>query len=105
MRLRKDSDDLREEDILLIAKVSDALAHPARIRIFRYILLCNAERKPVCNKDIVAGFDYSQSTISQHIQKLASADLVRVKRENAFSMYFANIGILKKYVDATQKFR
>ncbi|MDR2131997.1 MAG: helix-turn-helix domain-containing protein [Clostridiales Family XIII bacterium] len=105
MRLRKESDELKEEDILLIAKVSDALAHPARVRIFRHILQCNAERASVCNKDIVARFDYSQSTISQHIQKLVSADLVRVKRQNAFSMYFANIGILKKYVDATQKFR
>jgi ArsR family transcriptional regulator len=105
MRLRKDASELQEEDILLIAKVSDALAHPARIRIFRYIMRCNAERTPVCNKDVVACFDYSQSTISQHIQKLVSADLVQVKRQDAFSLYFANIGILKKYVDATQKFR
>jgi ArsR family transcriptional regulator len=105
MRLRKDSEDLNEEEILLIAKISDALAHPARIRIFRYILRCNAERVSVCNKDIVACFDYSQSTISQHIQKLVSADLVQVRHQNAFSLYFANIGILKKYADATQKFR
>ena len=105
MRLRKDSGDLQEEDILLIAKVSDALAHPARIKIFRYIMRRNLERVSVCNKDVVACFDYSQSTISQHIQKLVSADLVQVKRQNAFSVYFANIGILKKYVDATQKFR
>jgi ArsR family transcriptional regulator len=105
MRIRKDSDDMQEEDILLIAKVSDALAHPARIRIFRHIMNCNAEREPVCNKDIVNSFSYSQATISQHIRKLVLADLVRVKRQNAFSMYFANIGVLKKYVDATQKFR
>jgi ArsR family transcriptional regulator len=106
MRLRKTpADDLQETDILLIARVSDALAHPARIKIFRYIMQCNAERVSVCNKDIVARFDYSQSTISQHIQKLLHSDLVQVKRQNAFSMYFANIGVLQKYVDATQKFR
>ncbi|MDR2355129.1 MAG: helix-turn-helix domain-containing protein [Clostridiales Family XIII bacterium] len=105
MRLRKDSENLNEEEVLLIAKVSDALAHPARVRIFRYILCCNAERVSVCNKDIVAHFDYSQSTISQHIQKLVSANLVQVKHQNAFSLYFVNIGILKKYADATQKFR
>jgi ArsR family transcriptional regulator len=105
MRIRKDSEDLQEEDILLIAKVSDALAHPARIKIFRYIMRCNLERRSVCNKDVVARFDYSQSTISQHIQKLVIADLVQVKRQNAFSVYFVNIGVLKKYVDATQKFR
>jgi ArsR family transcriptional regulator len=105
MRIRKDSDDMQEEDILLIAKVSDALAHPARIKIFRYIMSCNSERTPVCNKDIVNRFEYSQATISQHIQKLVLAGLIIVKRQNAFSMYFANIGILKKYADATQKFR
>jgi DNA-binding MarR family transcriptional regulator len=105
MRLRKESDDLQEDDILLIAKVSDALAHPARIKIFRYIMRCNTERTSVCNKDIVGRFDYSQATISQHIQKLVNAELVQVKRQNAFSLYFANIGILKMYVDATQKFR
>jgi ArsR family transcriptional regulator len=96
---------MQEEDILLIAKVSDALAHPARIRIFRYIMQCNTERASVCNKDLVNRFDYSQATISQHVQKLVLAGLVQVKRQNAFSLYFANIGILKKYVDATQKFR
>ena len=42
MRLRKESDDLQEEEVLLIANVSDALAHPVRIRIFRYIMKCNA---------------------------------------------------------------
>jgi ArsR family transcriptional regulator len=105
MRLRKESDTLQEDDILLIAKVSDALAHPARIKIFRYIMHCNTERTSVCNKDIVGKFDYSQATISQHIQKLVNAELVQVKRQNAFSLYFVNIGVLKQYVDATQKFR
>jgi ArsR family transcriptional regulator len=105
MRIRKESDDMQEEDILLIAKVSDALAHPARIRIFRCIMQCNTERTSVCNKDLVNRFDYSQATISQHVQKLVLAGLVQVKRQNAFSLYFANIGMLKRYVDATQKFR
>ncbi|MDR1573034.1 MAG: helix-turn-helix domain-containing protein [Clostridiales Family XIII bacterium] len=106
MRLRKTPEDnLQEADILLIARVSDALAHPARIKIFRCILQCNAERISVCNKDIVERFNYSQSTISQHIRKLVQSDLVQVKRQNAFSLYFANVGVLRKYVDATQKFR
>mgnify|MGYP006888366623 CR=1 FL=1 len=38
MRLRKEIDEMQEKDILLIAKISDALAHPARIKIFRYIM-------------------------------------------------------------------
>lgn len=104
MRLRKEADDLQEEEILLIAKVSDALAHPARIKIYRYIMQSNRNRTPVCNKDVVAAFDYSQATISQHIKKLVEAELIQVKKDDKFSMYFANIGILGKYLNATKKF-
>ncbi|HWQ79908.1 MAG TPA: metalloregulator ArsR/SmtB family transcription factor [Anaerovoracaceae bacterium] len=104
MRLRKEADDLQEEEILLIAKVSDALAHPARIKIYRFIMQNNRNRTPVCNKDVVAAFDYSQATISQHIKKLTDADLVQVKKDDKYSMYYANIGILGKYLNATKKF-
>jgi len=51
MRLRKETDDLQEEEILLIAQVSDALAHPARIKIYRFVMQSNRNRTPVCNKD------------------------------------------------------
>ena len=36
MRIRKDKQELLEEEVLLIANVSDALAHPARIKLFKY---------------------------------------------------------------------
>lgn len=104
MRLRKEADELQEEEILLIAKVSDALAHPARIKIYRFIMQNNRNRTSVCNKDVVAAFDYSQATISQHIKKLVEAELVQVKKDDKFSMYYANIGILGKYLNATKKF-
>jgi len=104
MRLRKEADEMQEEEILLIAQVSDALAHPARIKIYRFIMKQNKERVPVCNKDVVEAFSYSQATISQHIKKLIDAKLVEVKRSDKFSMYFANFGILMKYLDATRKF-
>jgi len=104
MRLRKEADDLHEEEILLIANVSDALAHPARINIYRYIMKCNKERTPVCNKDVVAAFDYSQATISQHLKKLITSELIQVKRNDKFSMYYANLGVLVKFLNATKKF-
>ncbi len=104
MRLRKEADDLLEEEILLIAQVSDALAHPARVKIYRFIMQSNRNRTPVCNKDVVAAFDYSQATISQHIKKLVEADLIQVKKDDKYSMYYANIGILGKYLNATKKF-
>lgn len=104
MRLRKEPDHMQEEDILLIARVSDALAHPARIRIFRFIMSANRERTKVCNKDVVEAFNYSQATISQHIKKLISCGLLEVQRSDRFSYYYANLGVLMKYLDATKKF-
>lgn len=103
MRLRKEGDNLQEEEILFVSRISDALAHPVRIKIFKYILLNNANRNPICNKNVVEDFDYSQATISQHIKKLLLADLVQIKRVDKFSMYYANIGILGKYMSSLKK--
>lgn len=104
MRLRKETDLLNENEALLIADVSDALAHPARVKILQHILECNKDLVTVCNGDIVSAFDYSQSTISQHLSKLIKADLVQVKKDDKKSIYFANIGKLQMYLAATRKF-
>ena len=103
MRLRKEIDEMQEKDILLIAKISDALAHPARI-IFRYIMQQNKSLSKVCNKDLVAYFDYSQATISQHVKKLKDAGLVQVKKEDRYSYYYVHLGTLHDYLIATKKF-
>ncbi|MEG0156507.1 MAG: helix-turn-helix domain-containing protein [Anaerovoracaceae bacterium] len=104
MRLRKESDDMHEEEILLMAKISDALAHPARIKIFRFVMKQNAQRTKVCNKDVVANFNYAQATISQHIKTLVKAGLIDVKKEEKYSYYYANIGMLMQYLNITKKF-
>ena len=103
MRLRKDTDDIQEDEILLIAKVSDALAHPARIKIFRYIMQANRAMVLVCNKDLVEHFDYAQATISQHTKKLAESGLVEIKKQDKFSYYYANLGVLMQYLNATKQ--
>ena len=104
MRLRKDPDEMLEEEILLIARVSDALAHPARIRIFKYIMQSNRAMVLVCNKDLVEHFDYAQATISQHTKKLADSGLIEVKKKDKYSYYYANLGLLMQYLNATNKF-
>ena len=103
MRLRKEIDEMQEKDILLIAKISDALAHPARIKIFRYIMQENKSLNKVCNKDLVAYFDYSQATISQHVKKLKDAGLVEGKKQDRYS-YYVHLGVLHDYLIATKKF-
>ena len=104
MRLRKEIDEMQEKDILLIAKISDALAHPARIKIFRYIMQQNKSLNKVCNKDLVAYFDYSQATISQHVKKLKDAGLLEVKKQDRYSYYYVCSSMLHDYLIATKKF-
>ena len=104
MRIRKNPDSFEEKDIELIASVSDALAHPVRLKIFRYIMQCNKSMETVCNKDLVASFDYAQATISQHVKKLVESGLVEVKKKDKFSYYYANLGILMKYINTTKKY-
>ena len=105
MRLRKDQDDIIDDEVLLIANVSDALAHPARVKMFKYIMQANRAMVTVCNRDLVEHFDYAQATVSQHMKKLVASGLVDVKKENKYSYYYVNIGMLSKYLDATRKFK
>ncbi len=102
MRIRKDS-ALEKDDILLIARASDALAHPVRVELFRYIYTENLARRTVCNKDLVEEFDYAQSTVSQHMQKLVSSGLVDVQKKETYSYYYVNIGMLGRYLNAVRK--
>ena len=102
MRIRREKQDVPEESAI-IAKVSDALAHPLRVEIFRYIYKENLERRQPCTGEIVEKFGYSQSTVSQHMSKFTSSGLIEVKKQNSFSYYFVNIGLLGKYLDAVKK--
>ncbi len=104
MRIRKDPRDTVDSEVELIARVSDALAHPARVRLFKYIMQQNRAMRPVCNKDLVEDFEYAQATISQHMKKLAASGLIESKVQDKFTYYYVNLGMLSKYLDATRKF-
>jgi len=103
MRIRKDQDIFNTEEVELVAKVSESLGHPLRVRIFRFIYMKNMEGAKVCNKDLVENFDYAQSTLSQHTSKLCSSGLISLKKEGSFSYYYVNLGILQKYLEAVKK--
>lgn len=107
MRIRKNKNyDLQLDgiDLELIASVSDALAHPVRLLLFRYIMQRNRKMKNVCTKDLTNVFDYAQATISQHMKRLVKSGLVEVKKVDRFNYYFANMGVLMRYLDASKKF-
>ncbi|MCR5403768.1 MAG: helix-turn-helix domain-containing protein [Butyrivibrio sp.] len=104
MRIRKDNKELMENEILLIADVSDALAHPLRVKILKYIMTQNRAMKTVCTKDLVEEFGYAQATISQHMKKLLLSGLVESKHKEKFNYYYVNLGLLARYVNAAKKF-
>ena len=104
MRIRKKTELLNEDEILLIADVSDALAHPVRVKLFNHILDQNKDLIEVCNGDLVKAFDYSQSTISQHMKKLVKSGLIQSKKVDKKTVYYSNIGKLNLYLAATRKF-
>ena len=101
MRIRKP--EQISEEAQLIAAASDALAHPLRVELFKYIYKENMQRKAVCTKQLVEQFGYSQSTISQHMKKILISGLVQTKRENNCTNYYVNLGILGKYLNAVKK--
>ena len=103
MRIRKFTGSIPQEEIQLISKASDALAHPLRVEMFRYIYTENLARRSVCNKDLVAQFGYSQSTVSQHMRKLLVSGLVEAKNKETYAYYFVNLGVLGKYLDCVRK--
>ena len=107
MRIRKksaDIDSLTAHEVELVTRVSDALAHPARLELYRYIMTENRRMNKICTKDLVAAFDYAQATISQHMKVLVKSGLVDVKNEERFAFYYANLGVLMKYTDAVKKY-
>ncbi len=107
MRIRKKEvtvDSLTADELELVTKVSDALAHPARLELYRYIMTENRRMNKVCTKDLVGAFDYAQATVSQHMKVLVSSGLVDVKNEERFADFYANLGVLMKYTNAVKKY-
>ena len=106
MRIRRDSDNMLEEEIKEVHDlgVQIAIVVGVRIKIFQFIMKNNATLTLVCNKDVVANFDYAQATISQHLKTLIKSGLIEVQKKDKFSYYFVNIGLHNKYVQVVQKF-
>ena len=103
MRIRKDgfTNEISEQD-QDISKVANALAHPLRVALVRYLKdknCGNGVENITCNKDLVELFDYSQSTISQHIKILKDCGLFTVETRNKFCYYHLNKELLNKFSD------
>ena len=103
MRIRKVK-ELDNKDVELISTVSNALAHPVRVELFKFIFDRNREFKDVCTKDLVENFDYAQATISQHMKVLLKAGLVTGKDVTKYTYYYVNLGMFGKYLETVKTF-
>jgi ArsR family transcriptional regulator len=101
MRIRSEiSSEYINESDYEVAKIADALAHPVRVALVRYLSEKNNGRgvdNVTCNKDLVEMFDYSQSTISQHVKLLKEAGLFLREQQDKFTHYELNHQLLQKF--------
>lgn len=89
-----------------MAEIANALAHPLRVALVRFL----DERdqgagldNETCNRDLVEMFDYSHSTMSQHVKVLRDSGLFETRAKGKFTMYYLNRDLLKTFGDYIQK--
>ncbi len=88
-----------------MAELANALAHPLRVALVRYLSEKNSGQgvdNVTCNKDLVQMFDYSQSTISQHIKILRRCGLFLVQAKDKFNFYSLDRDLLNQYSEMFQ---
>jgi DNA-binding transcriptional ArsR family regulator len=74
-----------------------ALGHPARLAILRYVVQGDSEGTPA--GEIQAKLDIPASTLSHHLDRLASSGLLKARREGTFIYYRADYAQLETLTD------
>jgi DNA-binding transcriptional ArsR family regulator len=82
------------EQITRYADMFAAMGNDARLRIMRLLLSAHPDGMVV--GDIQAELGIPNSTLSHHLEKLRSEELVRVRRDGTFLWYSANSGALQE---------
>jgi ArsR family transcriptional regulator len=81
-------------DIARYADMFSAIGTEPRLRIMQALLSAHPEGLVV--GDIQDELDIPNSTLSHHLEKLKSEDLVNVQRESTFLRYTANTEVLQQ---------
>ncbi len=74
-----------------------ALGHPIRLSILRYVVQGGGDGTPA--GEIQSKLDIPASTLSHHLERLASAGLLIQRREGTFIYYRADYDELKKLTE------
>ena len=80
-----------------LAEQLGALGHPARLSILRYVVQGDPEGPPA--GEIQAKLDIPASTLSHHLERLASAGLLKSRRDGTFIYYRADYAELRALTD------
>ncbi len=75
------------------AQQLDALGHASRLSILRYVVQGGSEGTPA--GEIQSKLEIPASTLSHHLEKLASAGLLRARREGTFIYYAPELDALR----------
>ena len=79
------------------AEQFNALGHAARLAILRYVVQGGPDGTPA--GEIQSKLDIPPSTLSHHLEKLASAGLLQSRREGTFIYYSPVFDALKALTD------
>jgi ArsR family transcriptional regulator, arsenate/arsenite/antimonite-responsive transcriptional repressor len=82
------------EHVARYADMFSAMGTEARLRIMQLLLSAHPDGMVV--SEIQEELDIPNSTLSHHLDKLKSEDLVRVRRESTFLRYTANTEALRE---------
>jgi ArsR family transcriptional regulator, arsenate/arsenite/antimonite-responsive transcriptional repressor len=75
-----------------IAAVAKALGEPLRVQILDVL---RRSEEQVCQCELIALFDISQSLLSHHIRRLVDAGLVEVARRHRWAYYSVSTDALE----------
>jgi ArsR family transcriptional regulator, arsenate/arsenite/antimonite-responsive transcriptional repressor len=82
------------EEVAKFADMFSAMGTEPRLRIMQLLLCAHPEGLVV--GELQAELDIPNSTLSHHLDKLRSEDLVQVRRESTFLRYTANTEALQQ---------
>jgi ArsR family transcriptional regulator len=79
------------------AEQLSALGHPARLGILRYVV--QAGEDGAAAGDIQSHLDIPPSTLSHHLERLASTGLLKARRSGTFIYYAPEFAALRALTD------
>ncbi|MCX6233861.1 MAG: metalloregulator ArsR/SmtB family transcription factor [Bacteroidetes bacterium] len=92
--------DVFDQELREIALIAKALSHPARVAILKYL----AETKTCISGDISNEIPLSRTTVSQHLQELKKAGMIKGEIDGVKINYCLSSTAITKFKTLINKF-